>query len=198
MKPFPIRSDADHMRALALVESLWNAEIGSADAALLDTMAERIQEYEAVALDRLLPPANPRVVIAAKLRELRMSQRALAKVLGWGSGRVSEVISGKRALTLAMVRALAPVLGIDPGLLVADCATEEDAPVVVRVPRALVLRAEHGGYCGYRSMEELVAAALASMIGPTHRTSTDGSAAQALGTSPANNALMFLAKGKVA
>lgn len=192
MTPFIIRSESDYQRALTVVEQLWTAEPGTADAEVLDLMSGRIEAFEARELDAVLPPANPRVVIAAKLRELGMKQRDLARVLGWGSGRVSEVLSGKRALTLAMVRALASALGIDAGLLVADCDVEENAPVSVRVPKALVTRAEEAGYCGHRSLGELVARAVAGMLSTTSSTSTDLQAQHWLGSNSANNGVMFV------
>lgn len=157
MTPFLIRNDADYDRALELVQSLWSAAPGTADAALLELMAERIQAFEAVELAEVLPPADPRKLIAYKLRELGMSQRALAKKLGWSSGRVSEVIAGKRALTLAMVRDLAAALTIPAGLLVHDVHAPEDGAVWVRVAAELSASAEAADYLGEASMEALVA-----------------------------------------
>lgn len=195
MAPFSIRNESDYRRALSLVEALWNAEPGTPAAEVLDLMSARIESFEAKELDAVLPPANPREVIAAKLRELGMSQRALGKRLGWSTGRVSEVLSGKRALTLAMVRALAPALGIRAGLLVEDCETEADAPTSVSVPRALVTRAEAAGYCGDRSLSELVARALAGLLGPSLSRSTTVPWPR---SSPANNEVMFLGERRAA
>lgn len=157
MTPFLIRNDADYDRALELVQSLWNAAPGTADAALLELMAERIQAFEAVELAEVLPPADPRKLIAYKLRELGMSQRALGKKLGWSSGRVSEVLSGRRALTLAMVRDLASALALPAGLLVHDVHAPEDGAVWVRVAAELSASAEAAHYLGEASMEVLVA-----------------------------------------
>lgn len=156
MTPFPLRNEADYTRALALVETLWTAAPGTPEAAVLDELAARIEAYEAEELATVLPPADPRKLIAFKLRELGLSQRALARQLGWGAGRVSEVISGRRALTLAMVRDLAPALGLKVDQLVPDCTTDDDAPVMVAVPRALARQAESAGFCGHRSLDELV------------------------------------------
>ncbi len=154
MKPFNLHNEADHARALELVERLWSADPGTPEAETLDVMAGRIAAYEAEELDRLLPPPNPRKLIAFKLRELGLTQRALARQLGWGSGRVSEVISGKRALTLAMVRYLAPALGLGVEQLVSD--GEVDAPVMVPGPRALAREVVETGLLGHRGLDAVV------------------------------------------
>lgn len=160
MTPFIIRNEADYDRALALVDELWSAAPGTPAAAVLDVMAERIQAFEAAELAQVLPPADPRKLLEYKLRELGMSQRQLGKTLGWSSGRVSEVLSGKRALTLAMVRDLAPALGIPSNLLVHDVNEPGDGAVWVRVAPELVARATAVACCGMASLEELVAHAL--------------------------------------
>jgi HTH-type transcriptional regulator/antitoxin HigA len=121
MHAFPIHDNADHARAVDLVDQLWDAPSGSPEADLRDVMAELIERFEAQGLSQLLPPPDPRAVIDARRKELRLSQRELGERLGWkSSGRVSEVLSRKRQLTLEMVRDLERVLGIEPGLLVAD------------------------------------------------------------------------------
>ena len=116
MLPFPLHNDADYQRALTLVDELWDAAPGSPEADVLDVMATLIEVYEK--RQRTLPPADPRVLLTFKLRELGWTQRELGRRLGWGSGRVSEVLSGRRALTLRMVQELSAVLGLPPGLLV--------------------------------------------------------------------------------
>jgi HTH-type transcriptional regulator / antitoxin HigA len=124
---FPLRNDADYQRALALLDDLWDAEPGSPEADVLDIMATLIEVYEKGL--RTLPPADPRQVIAFKLRDIGWTQRELGRRLGWGSGRVSEVVSGRRSLTLRMVQELSAVLGLPPGLLVHDLRAEDSGAV---------------------------------------------------------------------
>lgn len=129
--PFPIRNDADYARALEVVTVLWDAEPGTPDADTLEVMTALVAAWEA--RRRELPAADPREVIAFKLRELGWTQRELARRLGWGSGRVSEILSGKRPLTLRMVRELASVLDFPPGLLVHDVRDPEIGATWVRL-----------------------------------------------------------------
>lgn len=125
MRAFPIHDEHDLERAHALVERLWDAEPGTEEGDLLEVMATLVDAYEAQR--SVLPPANPRELIRFKLDELGWSGRELARRLGWSGGRVSEVLNGKRNLTLAMVRQLSAALEIPAGLLVHDGAEEAPA-----------------------------------------------------------------------
>ena len=166
-----IRTESDHARALDRLDALWGAASGTPEAAERNQLADQISAFEALELQSVLPPPNPGHVITYKLRELGWSQCELAKLLGWGSGRVSEIISGKRQLTLAMVRDLSDVLGIDPTILVR--AADPDHPSVpVTVPLDLALAARAQGFAGQRSLNQLVASLLAEALLPTEPTVT--------------------------
>lgn len=137
---FPIRNDTDLARAVALIEELWDAEPGSPESDLREVMAALVDRYEAAR--SALPAGDPVELIRFKLRERRMSQRELGRALGWGAGRVSEVLSRKRPLTLAMVRQLARALEIPPGLLVHDLLEEPEDVTWVAL-RGADLRVAH-------------------------------------------------------
>ncbi len=80
------------------------------------------------------------------------------------------MLSGKRALTLAMVRELSAVLGIEPGILVADTPAEVGDTVWVRLPRGLVERVTQAGCLGHSSVETCVSEVLRREL-DTPRTS---------------------------
>lgn len=174
MTPFPIRNDHDLARALAAVDELWNAAPGSPEAETLEVIAQLVDAYEDRHRHEVLPPANPRVVLQTKLRELAISQRELGRRLGWGSGRVSEVLSGKRPLTLAMVRALSRVLDLPPGLLVHDVVDEPAQAGVgvavtasvaqVALSEALVRRLHAAGYHGPGAVQAAVESGLECLL----------------------------------
>jgi HTH-type transcriptional regulator/antitoxin HigA len=116
--PFVIRSEADYERAVRLVDELWSAQAGTAEAQILDVMAHLVSAWEREHGD--IEPGDPRDIIRFKLAEFRWSQNELARRIGWSSGRVSEVLAGRRRLTLRMVRELSRVLDLPAGLLVHD------------------------------------------------------------------------------
>ncbi len=142
-RAFPIHNDTDHRRALEVIESLWDATAGTPEADLLDVMSTLVEVYEK--RHHALPPADPLALISFKLKELAWTQRELGRHLGWGGGRVSEVLSGKRPLTLRMVHDLGRVLGLPAGLLVHEARADEPDHVWVRVTSARAARAMHLG-----------------------------------------------------
>ena len=97
-----IDSDAELARARALVERLWNSN-DPADVARLEAQARLIAAYE----ERKRPRRPPSV--ADLIRHL-MDQHSLTRsdmvpILGTPS-RVSEVLRGKKGLSMAMVQRL--------------------------------------------------------------------------------------------
>lgn len=169
---FPIHDEDDYRRALALIDELWDAAVGSPERDTLDIMATLVEVYEKAS--RVLPPPDPRALIAFKLRELGWSQRELARRLGWGAGRVSEVLSGRRALTLRMVQDLSAVLGLPAGQLVHDSRAGEPEQVWVRIPPALAARVVHAGL-EEADLDRLVASAIERALAPPSVTRAFGS-----------------------
>jgi HTH-type transcriptional regulator/antitoxin HigA len=97
-----IDSDAELARARALVERLWDST-DPADAARLEAQARLIAAYEESKWPRRAPSA------AALIRHL-MDQHGLTRadlvpILGTPS-RVSEVLGGKKGLSMGMVQRL--------------------------------------------------------------------------------------------
>ena len=143
MHAFPIHTDADLHRAVRLIDSLWDVEVGTAEHDLLMVMAQLVESYEASV--STLPAADPRDLLRFKLKELGWSQRELGRRLGWGSGRVSEVLNGKRPLTLQMVKELSRELHLPAGALVHDVAKSVNDGVWVHIPAQILrgLQATH-------------------------------------------------------
>jgi HTH-type transcriptional regulator/antitoxin HigA len=111
----PIRNDTDHRAALARIEALWDAPEGSPEAAELDALATLVEHYE----DRRWPmaPVEPLAALTFAMEQQGLAQTDLAKLLGSRS-RASEVLSGKRALTLEQIRLIAHRWRVPVSLLV--------------------------------------------------------------------------------
>ena len=137
---FPIRDDAAYDRALKLIEELWDAEPGTPDHDVFEIMVTLASTYDKARRDKILDPGDPVELIQFKLRELGLSQRELGRRLGWGSGRVSELLNRKRPLTLRMVQQLSVVLDLPPGALVHDVRSAPEQAEWVQVRREV---AEH-------------------------------------------------------
>src|SRR5216684_3350785 len=108
-----IDSDAEFARARALVDQLWNSR-DPADVARLEAQARLIAAYE----ERQWPRRPPS--IADLIRHL-MDQHGLTRadmvpILGTPS-RVSEVLRGRKGLSMAMVQRLRARFNISADLL---------------------------------------------------------------------------------
>ena len=128
----PIRTEQDYDAALARVETLMEAVRTEDEDDELDVLATLIELYE----DARFPMDAPDPIAAIKFRMEQMgkSQSDLAPVLGSRS-KVSEVLSGKRELTLKMIRALHEHLQIPADVLIREGGTLPTAPVGIDIER---------------------------------------------------------------
>ncbi len=115
MEIHPIHDDEGHARALARIDSLWGAEQGAPQAEELDVLVTLVDAYEAKH-HALLPP-DPIEAIRFRMEQMGLTRKDLEPMLG-SRARVSEVLAGKRSLTLAMVRRLRSGLGLSADVLV--------------------------------------------------------------------------------
>ena len=106
-----IKTQQDYEKALELIEKLIDKspKIGSADAHKLELLTLLVTDYE----EKIFPSESPEPIEAIQFRmeQANLSQRDLIPYIGSRS-KVSEVLSGKRPLTLSMIRALHDGLGI--------------------------------------------------------------------------------------
>ena len=111
-----IHTDADHNEALAELDRLMeiDPEPGTPEADELDLLALTIETYEKERFPIELP--DPVEAIRFRMDQAGLSQRDLVPYIG-SKSRVSEVLAGKRALTLTMIRALHEGLGIPADVL---------------------------------------------------------------------------------
>jgi HTH-type transcriptional regulator/antitoxin HigA len=109
-----IRTEADYQAALARIEALMDAEFGTPDGEELDVLTDLVDLYEA----RQVPMGYPSPIEALRFRmeQGRLSPRDLVPFLG-SRAKVSEILSGKRPLTMQMARALHANLGIPADVL---------------------------------------------------------------------------------
>lgn len=113
----PIRSEADYNAALKVVERYFDKppKKGTADADRFDVLSTLIEAYERVRWP--IPPADPIDVIKYRMQTHGYTQADLAQVLG-SRARASEILKGKRELSLAMIRRLAATWSIPVEALV--------------------------------------------------------------------------------
>ncbi len=116
-----IRTQKDHQAALHRIEELWSAKPGSEDHEVLQILALLVEDYEKRTVP--MPEPDPIEAIRFRLEQMGKEPKDLVPILGSRS-RVSEVLSGKRRLSLPMIRRLHDALQIPFEVLIpADVAT---------------------------------------------------------------------------
>lgn len=111
----PIKTEADYEAALAKIDELWEAGLGSSEGDLLDVLTTLVEAYEEKQ-HPILPP-NPVEAILHLMESQGLERRDLEPYIG-SRARVSEVINRKRPLSLNMIRKLQSGLGISAEILV--------------------------------------------------------------------------------
>ncbi len=121
-----IKTEKDYEEALQLVESLMNRDPDpdSDEGEQLSLLSTLIQDYETRAFPKTLP--NPIEAIKFRMEQADLMPVDLIPYIGSRS-RVSEILSGKRQLTLEMVRALESGLGIPAKVLIKKPDLNDDA-----------------------------------------------------------------------
>ncbi len=113
----PIKTEADYEAALARVMELMDAKTDTPEGDELDILGTLVEAYESknFAIDK----PNPVEVIRFRMEQYGLKDKDLIPYLG-RSGRVSEVLSYRRKLTLTMIRKLHAGLNIPIESLVQD------------------------------------------------------------------------------
>ncbi len=111
----PIRTEADYKAALAEIETLMNATMGSPEGDRLDVLATLAEAYETVHVPIEAP--DPISAIVFMMEQKRLSRRDLEPAIG-SRARVAEVLNRRRPLTLPMIRALSRALDIPADVLI--------------------------------------------------------------------------------
>ena len=112
----PLRSDMDHTAALTEIERLWEAPEGSQDADTLEVLAILVEDYENKFWP--IPKASPVEILKYAISEMGRSQKQLAELLGSRS-RASELLNGKRRLTIDVAHKISTAWHIPAQLLIA-------------------------------------------------------------------------------
>lgn len=113
----PIRSDGDHAAALVQIESLWGADPDSDAGQTLEVLITLVDAYEARHHEIAAP--SPIDAVLFRMEQFGLARKDLEPFIG-SRARVSEVLNGRRGLTLAMIRRLRDGLGISADVLVAE------------------------------------------------------------------------------
>jgi len=112
-----IKTEQDYEKALSHIEELMDAKPGTAEMDELELLTALVEMYE----DRHYPivPPDPIEAIKFRMEQLGLTQKDMVPFIG-SKSKVSEVLHGKRPLTLAMMRALHKKFGISAEVLLKE------------------------------------------------------------------------------
>jgi HTH-type transcriptional regulator / antitoxin HigA len=118
----PIRNDQDYQAALAAIEPFFDNQPapGSPEADDFDLLALLIEDYERRV--HPIPPPDPISAIRYMMELKGYTQSDLATLVG-SRQRASDILLGKRGLSMQMVRALHEKWGVPLEGLVSSSAT---------------------------------------------------------------------------
>ena len=142
MEPRIIKTEEQYRRALGEIERLaaQDPDPDSSDGGRLELLAKLVEDYEKTRFHFRKP--GPVEAILFRMEEQGLRQKDIAEMLG-GKNRASEILAGKRSLTLPMIRALHEKLAIPTELLIRESVPAyraDEAIDIADVPADLLLR----------------------------------------------------------
>jgi HTH-type transcriptional regulator / antitoxin HigA len=122
----PIRTEEDYAAACKRIDEIFQAEPGSPEDDELEVLVTLVDAYE----EKHFPIGMPHPIEAIKIRmeDLGLTRKDLMEHLGKSSGRVSDVLNCRRALTLGDVRILSKLLHLPTEVLSQEYPLEESKP----------------------------------------------------------------------
>ena len=122
-----IRTETDYEAALARIDALMDAEPGTPEGEELDVLTDLVEHYEEKHVAMGYP--SPLAAIEFRIEQAGLTQRDLVPFIG-SRAKVSEILSGKRPITMAMARALHEHLGIPAEVLLQEPGVSLRDPLV--------------------------------------------------------------------
>jgi HTH-type transcriptional regulator / antitoxin HigA len=116
MKLRPVKNNRELSRALTRIDELWGAKPNTPKGDELDVLMLLVEKYEDE--HYAIPASDPIEAIKFMMEQNSLSRKDLELYIGT-RGRVSEVLSRKRSLTLAMIKKLHEGLKIPYECLIA-------------------------------------------------------------------------------
>lgn len=111
----PIKTDADHEKALEEIEHLFDAKPNTPEGDRLDVLTTMVEAYEERRYP--IPAPDPIEFILYHIESRGLTRKDLERCIG-SRARVSEILNRKRALTLPMIQRLHSELGIAADALI--------------------------------------------------------------------------------
>jgi HTH-type transcriptional regulator/antitoxin HigA len=112
----PIKTEQDYSASIRRIEVLWGAKKDTPQGDELDLLVTLVESYEMKHYP--IAPPDPVDAIKFRMEQMNMTKTDLVQYIG-SQSRVSEILNGKRKLTLGMIKSLYKGLKIPADILLA-------------------------------------------------------------------------------
>lgn len=112
----PIKTEQDYNTSIRRIEVLWGAKKDTPQGDELDLLVTLVESYEMKHYP--IAPPDPIDAIKFRMEQMDLTNADLVQYLG-SQSRVSEILNGKRKLTLGMIKSLYKGLRIPADILLA-------------------------------------------------------------------------------
>ena len=113
-----VTNEREHAVAMARIDELWEAELGTPEGDELNALVKLVVAYEKETVD--IGEPDPITAIEFRLDQQGMTEDVLIPIIG-SREKVAEVLSGKRKITESQAHALHDLLRVEMDLLMMIC-----------------------------------------------------------------------------
>jgi HTH-type transcriptional regulator / antitoxin HigA len=112
----PIKTEQDYNTSIRRIEVLWGAKKDTPQGDELDLLVTLVESYEMKHYP--IAPPDPVDAIKFRMEQMNMTKADMVQFIG-SQSRVSEILNGRRKLTLGMIKSLYKGLKIPAEVLLA-------------------------------------------------------------------------------
>lgn len=113
----PIKTEQDYELALKKLETIFHAKPNTPEGDLLEVLSLLVHEYEQKHYK--IEPLSPLEALKYEMEEQGLSQTGLAKRVGMSKSTISEIMNGKKQMSINFMKFLHNELGIPAHILLA-------------------------------------------------------------------------------
>lgn len=121
IKVRPVRNEEDHEAAIERIAELMGSAPGTREGDELEILATLVDAWEEK--NEVIDAPDPVAAIQFRMDQEGLTRKDLEPMIG-SRARVSEVLSGKRKLTIGMIQRIRERLGISADLLIGGAGTD--------------------------------------------------------------------------
>ncbi len=111
----PVVDEISHKKALERIEALWDVPDGTSESDELEALVTLVEAYERKHVP--IPVPDPIQSILVRMEDLGWNRKDFDTLIG-SKKRASEVLEGRRALTLRMIRKIHQQMSIPLEVLI--------------------------------------------------------------------------------